>query len=46
MLDLDSLAEKHAKSLNEQEDKWREALWGAEFQALAQNMSDGEVEIL
>ena len=46
MLDLDSLAEKRAKSLNEHVERWRDAVWSADFQRAAQNMSDGEVEML
>jgi hypothetical protein len=46
MLDLDSLAERRAKSLNQQEDKWREALWSPAFQKISASMSDGEVETL
>lgn len=46
MLDLDSLAEKRAKSLNEQLDLWHKAVWSAGFQKISSNMSDGEVEVL
>src|SRR5476651_357793 len=46
MLDLDSLADKRAKTLNEKNDKWRNAVWSADFQKISKNMSDGEVEIL
>ena len=46
MLDLDSLAEKRAKSLNEHVERWQDAVWSADFQKAAQNMSDGEVELL
>lgn len=44
MLDLDTLAEQRAKSLNQQEDKWRNTLWSPDFQKISANMSDGEVE--
>ncbi len=46
MLDLDSLAEKRARVLNQQEDSWRTAIWSAAFQKISQNMTDGEVESL
>lgn len=46
MLDLDSLAERCAKSLNEKQEMWLNAVWSADFQKVSQNMSDGEVEIL
>jgi hypothetical protein len=46
MLDLDSLAEKRAKILNQQQESWRKAIWSGTFQKLTQNMSDGEVESL
>ena len=46
MLDLDSLAQARAKSVNERVDFWRDAVWSAEFQKLSANMSDGEVEAL
>ena len=46
MIDLDSLAEKQAKSLNEIESGWREAVWSSEFQKISESMSDGEVESL
>lgn len=46
MLDLDLLAERRAKSLNQHEDMWRQAVWSPDFQKLTQNMSDGEVEAL
>jgi hypothetical protein len=46
MLDLDTLAERRAKSLNQGEDVWRAAVWGPGFQKLSTYMSDGEVESL
>jgi hypothetical protein len=46
MLDLDSLAEKRARTLNEGADKWQQAVWSVEFQKISANMSDGEVESL
>jgi hypothetical protein len=46
MLDLDSLAEKRARSLDEHVERWQDAVWSADFQKAAQNMSDGEVESL
>ena len=46
MLDLDSLAEKRAQTLNEGADKWQRAVWSAEFQKISSYMSDGEVEVL
>jgi hypothetical protein len=46
MLDLDSLAEKRARTLNEGTDKWHQAVWSVEFQKISANMSDGEVETL
>lgn len=45
MLDLDSLAEERARSLNQQEKIWKEAVWSSGFQSLSQRMSDGEVEM-
>jgi hypothetical protein len=44
MLDLDSLAEQRARSLNQQERDWKDAVWSPSFQSLSQRMSDGEVE--
>lgn len=46
MIDLDQLAEKRAKTLNQKEDVWRRAVWSADFQKISQSMSDGEVEEL
>src|SRR4051794_27630020 len=46
MLDLDSLAEKCAKTLNEQQAHWHKAVWSPGFQKISSHMSDGEVEIL
>ncbi|NJL24779.1 MAG: hypothetical protein HC902_06165 [Calothrix sp. SM1_5_4] len=46
MLDLDELASARAKTLNQQEDAWRNAVWGISFQKLSANMTDGEVETL
>lgn len=46
MLDMDSLAEKRAQSLNQPAESWRSAIWDDRFQKLTQNMSDGEVEAL
>jgi uncharacterized protein involved in tellurium resistance len=46
MLDLDSLAEKRAQSLNQPSETWRTAVWEPLFQKLTQSMSDGEVEAL
>ena len=45
MLDLDSLAEKRAKSANEGKDKWHQAVWSPGFQSISANMSDSEVEL-
>lgn len=44
MLDLDRLAQKRAKTVNEKVDLWHHVLWGQPFQKLSQNMSDSEVE--
>lgn len=46
MLDLDHLAEKRARELNQVLEPWRKIIWGADFQTLSQSMSDGEVESL
>lgn len=46
MLDLDTLAEKCAKSSNEEEKRWRTVIWSTDFQKVSQHMSDGEVEIM
>lgn len=46
MLDLDTLAERRAKSLDQVAEAWRAAIWSAEFQKLSTFMSDGEVEQL
>jgi hypothetical protein len=46
MLDLDSLAERRAKTLNEKQEPWLKAVWSPDFQKISSNMSDGEVEIL
>jgi hypothetical protein len=46
MLDLDSLAEKRARSLNQTEDQWRTVIWSPSFQKISAQMSDGEVEAL
>lgn len=46
MLDLDSLAQARAQSLNEKEEEWRQAIWSSDFQRISVNMSDGEVETL
>ena len=46
MLDLDSLAEKRAREANEKQESWLNVVWGADFQSLAKNMTDGEVETL
>ncbi len=46
MLDLDSLADKCAKSLNQKAEAWRVVVWSAAFQKITQSMSDGEVEAL
>ena len=46
MLDLDSLAEKRARSLNQTEDQWRKVIWSPSFQKISAHMSDGEVEAL
>jgi|GEM_PF-5866198 len=46
MLDLDSLALRRAKSVNEKEDVWKKAIWCREFQRISANMTDGEVESL
>jgi hypothetical protein len=46
MLDLDSLAEKRAQTVNEQKDHWHKSVWSAGFQKISASMSDGEVEAL
>jgi hypothetical protein len=46
MLDLDSLAERRARDLNQIEDQWRTIIWGSSFQKISAQMSDGEVEAL
>lgn len=46
MLDLNSLALRRAKSVNEKEDDWKKAIWSQGFQRISVNMSDGEVEAL
>jgi hypothetical protein len=46
MLDLDHLAEERARALNQNLEQWRQVIWGADFQKIAQSMSDGEVETL
>ena len=46
MLDLTTLAEARARSLNQGEDTWRDAVWSPDFQEMSQSMSDGEVEAL
>lgn len=46
MLDLDSLAEKCARTLNEQSAQWHKSVWSPGFQKISANMSDGEVEML
>lgn len=46
MLDLDSLAEKRARSLNQTEAQWRTVIWSPSFQKISSQMSDGEVEAL
>lgn len=46
MLDLDSLAEKRARSLNQTEAQWRTVIWSPSFQKISAQMSDGEVETL
>ncbi len=44
MLDLDTLAEKRAKSLNQSEAVWRATLWSPAFQKISASMTDGEIE--
>jgi len=44
MLDLDQLADNRAKTLNQQPEGWRKAIWSSGFQKLSTNMTDGEVE--
>ena len=46
MLDLDSLAEKRATTLNEKREFWSQVVWTPDFQKISANMSDGEVESL
>lgn len=46
MLDLDSLAEECARAVNEKQEQWSNVIWGADFQTLAKNMTDGEVTAL
>jgi hypothetical protein len=46
MLDLDTLAEKRARTLNEGADKWHQAVWSVGFKKISANMRDGEVESL
>ena len=44
MLDFDQLAVQRANDLSQSEEGWKKAVWQPAFQALSQNMSDGEVE--
>ncbi|HMN69685.1 MAG TPA: hypothetical protein PKC28_14175 [Bdellovibrionales bacterium] len=44
MLDLDELAERRARDLNQSPESWRQAVWTDSFQKMSANMSDGEVE--
>jgi hypothetical protein len=44
MLDLDSLAEKRARLLQQKDEDWRKALWSPAFQKISQTMTDGEIE--
>jgi len=44
MIDLDSLAEKRAKALNQDVEAWRQLLWSPDFQSLSQSLTDGELE--
>ena len=46
MLDLDNLAERCARTSNEEEETWRHVIWGADFQKVTQFLTDGEVELL
>jgi hypothetical protein len=46
MLDLDFLAERRARNLNQTEDQWRKVIWSSSFQKISARMSDGEVEAL
>lgn len=46
MLDLDELAARRAKTLNQSVESWREIVWSAGFQQISASMSDGEVEEL
>jgi hypothetical protein len=46
MLDLDQLATRRAKTLNQKEDHWKKAVWSQDFQYISASMSDGEVEAL
>jgi len=46
MLDLDSMARARALALNEEEGRWKNAVWSAGFQNLSREMSDGEVETM
>ena len=46
MLDLDSLAEKCARNLNEHHTQWHQSVWSPGFQKISASMSDGEVETL
>ena len=43
MLDLDDIAERHARNLNQDAGEWRTALWNEPFQRLTQSMTDGEI---
>ncbi|MBX3021602.1 MAG: hypothetical protein KF799_07990 [Bdellovibrionales bacterium] len=46
MLDFDHLADQRAKTLQQEPEGWRKAVWNSTFQKLTQSMSDGEVEVL
>ncbi len=46
MLDLETLAENRARSLQQEAQEWRAAVWSEDFQKISQSMSDGEVEAL
>ena len=44
MLDLDSLAERQARLLEQETEIWKDAVWSPGFQTLSREMSDSDVE--
>ena len=41
---MDALATRRAKHVGQDDQAWRQAIWGETFQKLTQSMTDGEVE--